>query len=374
MSCAGPAASPQLPAAAPVGADVNLYAFLRPLLFCLDAETGHNLALAVLRRLGNARLTGGLLRRGLQQPLFEQPVEVMGVQFKNPVGLAAGLDKQGNCANIFSALGFGWVELGTVTPLPQAGSPRPRIFRLRAQQAMINRMGFNSVGLQAFLSHLRSVRSGVIKGINIGKNAATPLERAKQDYHLCLDAVYAQADYVAINVSSPNTGGLRELQQAAPLDDLLHSLNHRRQRLADQSGRYVPLVLKIAPDLEAAALRTIAELSRRHRIEAIAATNTTLLRAGVESHPLAAEAGGLSGPPLAEKSTRTIRLLHGYLQGEVALIGVGGIDSAQAANDKFDAGASLVQLYTGLVYQGPGLIKAILRDRADRRPPAGAAA
>lgn len=326
-----------------------LYALARPLLFALDAETAHELTLA----LADAPLRFGLLRVPRAAPL---PVRVMGLEFPNPVGLAAGLDKDAAHIDALAALGFGFIEAGTVTPRPQPGQPRPRLFRLPAARALINRFGFNSVGLDAFLENAGRSRWRGILGINIGRNFDTPNERAADDYALCLERVYARASYVAINVSSPNTTGLRTLQEKAGLDALLGRLGALRERLTERHGRRVPLALKVAPDLEAPQIRDIAEAARRHRIDAIIATNTSLARNGVEGLPHAGEAGGLSGAPIRARATRTLAAFATELQGEVPLIGAGGILAGSDAAEKASAGAALVQLYTGLVYRGPALI------------------
>ena len=338
-----------------------MYRLFRNLLFKLDAETSHDLALGTLSRIGNQSVSYHIIQKLLSSPVLNQPRTVMGIDFPNPVGLAAGLDKQGTCANIFHALGFGWTEMGTVTPLPQPGNPKPRMFRLQSHQALINRMGFNSIGLDAFLENIQKTRTGIIKGINIGKNAATPMSNADQDYITGLQKVYSCADYVAINISSPNTKNLRDLQDDASLDNLLGLLDEERQKLADQWGRRVPLVLKIAPDITTAQIESIARLSRKHHIDGIAATNTTVERDRVSDHPFSSEAGGLSGVPLDQKATQIIQDLYNNLQGEIALIGVGGIHDTQSAKDKLDAGADLLQVYTGFIYKGPALIKQVLR-------------
>ncbi len=326
----------------------------------LDPETAHEIVLRVLEFASRSQIVSGWLARCNRDKLGALPHTVMGINFPNPVGLAAGLDKQGIACNALHALGFGWVELGTVTPRAQPGNPRPRMFRLTEHRALINRMGFNSDGLARFVENIQTADSRIIKGINIGKNAATALDKSVDDYLAGLAAVHAHADYVAINISSPNTPNLRDLHYADALAPLLHALNHKRMTLADECGRRVPLVLKIAPDLNADGIALIAKLSRKHHMDGIAATNTTLARGGVERHALGAEAGGLSGAPLAHLATATIHRLHQNLQGEIPIIGIGGIDSADNAIEKFQAGAELVQLYTGFLYRGPGLIREII--------------
>ena len=326
-----------------------LYALARPLLFCLDPEHAHALTLG----LADAPLRLGLLRVARAPGT---PVRAMGLDFPNAVGLAAGLDKNAEYVDALARLGFGFIEVGTVTPRPQPGNPRPRLFRLPRAEALINRMGFNNVGLDAFLENLARASWRGILGINIGKNADTPIERAAEDYAACLERVYARASYVAVNVSSPNTSNLRELQEGRQLDALLARLAAQRAQLAQRHGRRVPLALKVAPDLEPAQVRTIADAVRRHGVDGVIATNTSVSREGVAGLPHAHEAGGLSGAPLRERSSATLAALAAALQGEAALIGVGGILRAADAVQKLDAGAALLQLYTGLVYRGPDLV------------------
>ena len=325
------------------------YPLIRPLLFALDAERAHELTLYLVAlgdSLGLARPT----------PADGKPVDVMGLRFPNRVGLAAGLDKNGTAVDGLSRLGFGFLEVGTVTPRPQPGNPKPRLFRLPEHEAIINRMGFNNAGVDALLEKLASIRYRGILGINIGKNFDTPIEKAVDDYLLCLDKAYRQASYITVNISSPNTKNLRQLQGISELDTLLAALKYRQNALADQYGKYVPLALKIAPDLDAGQIIDIADALRRHQIDAVIATNTTLGREGIESSPLAAEAGGLSGGPLFEKSTSVIRSLVRALAGELPIIAAGGITSGARARAKIDAGAALVQIYSGLIYRGPDLV------------------
>ena len=285
-----------------------------------------------------------------------RPIECMGLKFPNRVGLAAGLDKNAVAVEGFARLGFGFIEVGTVTPKPQAGNPTPRLFRIPQREAIVNRMGFNNDGVQALLENLGHSKYAGILGINIGKNATTPIERAADDYLAALTAVYGRASYVTVNISSPNTRNLRQLQGEAELDALLSALKQEQVRLAQIHGRYVPLVLKVAPDLDHAQVQRIADALRRHRIDGVIATNTTLDRAGVEGLPNAEQAGGLSGAPLFERSTEIVRSLHNALRGEVPIIAAGGIVDARKARAKIEAGASLVQIYTGLIYKGPKLI------------------
>lgn len=284
----------------------------------------------------------------------------MGLTFPNPVGLAAGLDKDGAYIDGLAALGFGFIEIGTVTPRAQPGNPKPRMFRLPEAQALINRMGFNNGGVDAFVRNVQASRfyqeeRGIL-GLNIGKNADTPIERATDDYLYCLNKVYPYAAYVTVNISSPNTKNLRQLQQASEIDALLSALKMAQSRLADKHGRYVPLVLKIAPDLDDEQIDTIASALLRNRIDGVIATNTTITRDAVQGLTHANETGGLSGAPVRDLSTRVIRSLHQVLQGEIPIIGVGGILSGADASEKMAAGASLIQLYTGLIYRGPELV------------------
>jgi dihydroorotate dehydrogenase len=330
------------------------YSLLRRLLFILDAEKAHGLALGGLSLLASAGLSGLAADRPV-----DDPVDVMGLRFPNKVGLAAGLDKNGAYIDALAALGFGHIEVGTVTPRPQAGNPRPRLFRLPAAQAIINRMGFNNAGVDALLDNVRKAKfpkTGGILGINIGKNADTPLDKASEDYLHCLEKVYADASYVAVNVSSPNTLNLRELQKDTALDHLLSCLKAAQARLSDQHGRHVPLLLKIAPDLEENQISAIADALRRHRVEGVIVANTTLSRIGVENLPHGDETGGLSGAPEFRLATTVLGKLAHALQRELPIIGVGGILKGEDARAKIVAGASLAQIYTGFVYRGPKLI------------------
>ncbi len=329
-----------------------MYPLLRKALFALPAETSHNLTLELLGAAERLRLLPLLCRR--QQA---QPVEVMGLRFPNRVGLAAGLDKNGDYFNALGALGFGFVEIGTVTPRPQPGNPRPRLFRLEPRDAIINRMGFNNLGVEHLVSRVRCRRYPGILGINIGKNADTPVARAVDDYLLGMNSVYDHADYIAVNISSPNTPGLRSLQLGDSLAGLLAPLVARGRQLADSSGRRVPLVVKIAPDLDEDEIRATARVLVAQGVDGVIATNTTTGREGVEDLPQAAEAGGLSGAPVRDKSTAVIRVLADVLEGRLPIIGVGGIMAGEDAVEKIRAGASLVQIYTGLIYRGPALAR-----------------
>jgi dihydroorotate dehydrogenase len=336
----------------------SLYGLARPLLFGLDPEHAHEITLGALERSQNTPL-----ERIYRTRRIEDPVTLAGLTFPNRVGLAAGLDKNARCIDAFSAMGFGFVEVGTVTPRSQPGNARPRIFRLPARQALINRLGFNNDGLDAFVANVQRARfrrrSGTLPmllGLNIGKNASTPIEDATQDYLTCLEGVYPHADYVAINVSSPNTANLRSLQGDEALDGLLGTLMARRERLAQAQDRRVPLFLKIAPDLSTDQVDVIATTLRRHGVDGVIATNTTLSREAVHGMPHADETGGLSGAPVREASNRVIAQLRGALGPDYPIIGVGGILDAADAIAKVRAGADAVQMYTGLIYRGPGLV------------------
>ena len=337
----------------------RLYPLFRPLLFAADPELAHDVALAGLdaaTRLGIARIAAPRLPA--------TPVEAMGLRFPNRIGLAAGLDKNAAHLDGLATLGFGFLEAGTVTPRPQPGNPRPRLFRLTDAQALVNRLGFNNGGVDAFVANVeRSDWRGIL-GVNIGRNFDTPNERAADDYVTCLRAVAGCASYVTINVSSPNTRGLRDLQAADALAALLQHIVAERDRLADGLGRRLPLALKVAPDLDDEALRAIAALVVRMRVDAVIATNTTIARDGVEGMRHAAEAGGLSGAPLAARALAVLRVLAKALDGAVPLIGVGGIMSGSDARDRIAAGASLIQLYTGLIYRGPELVAECVRATA----------
>jgi len=342
------------------------YALTRPFLFGLDPEQAHELTLDAIARLQNTPL-----QCLWSQPRVGDPVTVAGLKFPNRVGLAAGLDKNGRCIDGLGAMGFGFIEVGTVTPKAQPGNPKPRMFRLPAKQALINRLGFNNEGLDAFLANVRRARSfraaGGLVGLNIGKNAATPIERAADDYLACLDGVYAHADYVTVNISSPNTKNLRALQSDEALDALLGALVTRRRVLADKFGRLVPMFLKIAPDLDDAQITLIAATLQRHGIDGVIATNTTIARDAVQGLPHADEAGGLSGAPVLEASNCVIRALRTALGYGYPIIGVGGVLSGADAQAKIAAGADLVQVYTGLIYRGSPLVSEAARALAASR-------
>ena len=333
-----------------------LYDLIRPAIFALDAETAHHLSINTLAAAGRLK--------GACQPAKGSPAKVMGIDFPNRVGLAAGLDKNGEAIDGLSGMGFGAIEIGTITPRPQPGNPKPRLFRLPEAKGIINRMGFNNAGVDALLNNVASsqyARRGRILGINIGKNFDTPIEKAADDYLIGLDRVYAAATYVTVNISSPNTKNLRDLQRDDALDDLLKQVMARRDELAERHGSKKPIVLKIAPDLDEIQIQAIADALRRHRVDGVIATNTTLSREGVENLPHGNEAGGLSGAPVFQKSTSVVRQLAGRLHGEVPIIAAGGILSGADARAKIDAGAVLVQVYSGLIYRGPCLVKEIAR-------------
>ncbi|MEB3735834.1 quinone-dependent dihydroorotate dehydrogenase [Halopseudomonas pachastrellae] len=329
-----------------------MYDLLRSLMFRLPAETSHDLALDMIGAAGRLRLADKLVR-----PVPSQPVQVMGLTFDNPVGLAAGLDKNAVAVDGLAAMGFGSIEVGTVTPRPQPGNPKPRLFRLTEQLAIINRFGFNNQGVDAMLERLDGVRYQGVLGINIGKNAVTPVENAVDDYLYCLRKVYDRASYVTVNLSSPNTPGLRTLQYGEALKALLGQIKRCQQQLAAEHGRYVPIAIKIAPDMTAEEVTLVGATLLEEGMDAVIATNTTLDRSAVADSPYAVRAGGLSGAPLTDMSTEVIRLLAGELKGRMPIIGVGGIFSGADAADKIAAGASLVQLYSGFIYRGPELVR-----------------
>ena len=327
-----------------------IYSLARAALFRLDPETAHDLALKSLATLGPA---AALLGAGADR---DEARTVMGIRVPNPVGLAAGLDKNGAYIDALAALGFGFIEIGTVTPRPQPGNARPRMFRLEEHEAIINRLGFNNEGVEKLVRNVQRAAFRGVLGINIGKNYDTPNERAADDYLACLDAVYEHATYVTVNISSPNTKNLRELQSSEQLDALLRAVMERRDALAARHGATRPLLVKIAPDLDDAQIASIAALAVTHRVDGLIATNTTVGREGVQSHRHGAEIGGLSGRPLFARSTEVLAKLAKELAGRVPLIGVGGILDGADARAKIDAGASLVQVYTGFIYRGPDLI------------------
>ncbi len=331
------------------------YALARPFLFGLDPEVAHELTLLAL-----ARTQGTPLSWTYCAGMVDDPVQLAGLRFPNRVGLAAGLDKNARCIDALGSMGFGFVEVGTVTPKAQGGNPKPRMFRLPQAQALINRLGFNNDGLDLFLANVQqsSFRAkGRILGLNIGKNATTPIDDAARDYLTCLDGAYPHADYVTVNISSPNTRNLRALQGDAALDALLGALQSRREQLRQRHGRHVPLFVKVAPDLDQNQVDRIAQSLHRHAMDGVVATNTTVERSAVEGLAHAQEAGGLSGAPLFEASNRVIRQLRAALGKDFPIIGVGGILQARDAVEKIAAGADVVQIYTGLIYKGPALVQ-----------------
>jgi len=331
------------------------YPAIRKVLFQFDAETIHELTIKSLKSTGKSPLN-----IFYKQHVQNKPLTVMGIEFPNPVGLAAGLDKNGECINAFDAMGFGFVEVGTVTPRPQPGNEKPRIFRLPEANAVINRMGFNNKGVDYLVSQVQAANYKGVLGINIGKNKDTPEENAKDDYLHCMRKVYDLATYITVNISSPNTPGLRSLQYGEALNELLSALKAEQSVLADKYGKYIPLTVKIAPDLTTDEVKSIAKSLLDNKIDGVIATNTTLSREGVEGLEFGTEQGGLSGQPVKDKSTQVIKILSEELDNKLPIIGVGGIASSDDANEKLQAGASLVQVYTGFIYQGPPLVKDIV--------------
>ncbi|MCG9631002.1 MULTISPECIES: quinone-dependent dihydroorotate dehydrogenase [Vibrio] len=334
-----------------------LYRLARTGFFQLDAEKAHDLAIQNFKR-----FTGTPVDLLYRQQLPHRPVEVMGLTFKNPVGLAAGLDKNGECIDAFGAMGFGFVEVGTVTPRPQAGNDKPRLFRLVEAEGIINRMGFNNLGVDNLVENVKRANYDGILGINIGKNKDTPIEKGAEDYLICMEKVYQYAGYIAVNISSPNTPGLRSLQYGEALDELLAELKTKQSELEQKHGKYVPLALKIAPDLSDDEISQICESLIKNKIDGVIATNTTLDRSIVEGMKHADEAGGLSGRPVQSRSTEVVRKLHEELGDKLPIIGVGGVDSYVAAKEKMMAGAKLVQVYSGFIYKGPSLVSDIVKN------------
>ncbi|EIU7747756.1 quinone-dependent dihydroorotate dehydrogenase [Vibrio vulnificus] len=334
-----------------------LYRLARAGFFQLDAEKAHDLAIQNFKR-----FTGTPIDLFYRQQLPNRPVECMGLTFRNPVGLAAGLDKNGECIEAFDAMGFGFVEVGTVTPRAQSGNDKPRLFRLVGAEGIINRMGFNNLGVDNLIENVKKAKYSCVLGINIGKNKDTPIEKGAEDYLICMEKVYEYAGYIAVNISSPNTPGLRTLQYGEALDELLVELKRKQAELEEKHRKYVPLALKIAPDLTDDEIRQICQSLINNKIDGVIATNTTLDRTMVEGMKYAQEAGGLSGRPLQSRSTEVVRLLRKELQGNIPIIGVGGVDSYVAAKEKMLAGADLVQVYSGFIYHGPGLVRDIVKN------------
>lgn len=331
------------------------YPVIKKALFQLDPERAHEFTFQQLRRITNTPFEF-LVR----QSVPTKPVTCMGISFKNPLGLAAGLDKDGDCIDALGAMGFGFIEVGTVTPRPQPGNDKPRLFRVVEAEGLINRMGFNNHGVDNLVENVKKSRFGGVLGINIGKNKDTPVEQGKDDYLICMDKVYAHAGYIAINISSPNTPGLRSLQYGEALDDLLQAIKNKQEALHQQHQKYVPIAVKIAPDLSDEELIQIADSLVRHKMDGVIATNTTLDRSLIEGLNHCGQTGGLSGRPLQQRSTEIIRRLSQELNGRLPIIGAGGIDSLMAAREKVAAGATLVQIYSGFIYHGPRLIKDIV--------------
>jgi len=328
-----------------------VYSIVRPVLFRMDAEKAHHFTLKSLKFAYEIGLQGVLAKSRV-----EDPIEVMGIAFPNRVGLAAGLDKNAEYLDALASLGFGFVEMGTVTPRPQPGNPRPRMFRLPEAQAIINRMGFNNKGVDYLLQQVKRASYHGVLGINIGKNFDTPIEKAVDDYLICLRKVYAQASYIVVNISSPNTKNLRQLQQAEEMGGLLSALKSEQRELSKTHGKYIPIAIKIAPDLTDAEVTAIAQFLIDNEIDGVIATNTTIDKHSVDALEHGREQGGLSGAPVREKSTHVIKVLNKTLQGRLPIIGVGGILSGEDAREKIQAGASLVQVYSGMIYRGPDLI------------------
>ncbi|MET6758657.1 quinone-dependent dihydroorotate dehydrogenase [Pseudoalteromonas sp. NCIMB_1079] len=331
------------------------YDLARRFMFTRDAEWAHEFALNNLRRFTNTPLN-----LAWSQNISDKPVDFLGLKFKNPVGLAAGLDKNAECIDAFSQMGFGFIEVGTITPRAQAGNDKPRIFRLPESNAIINRMGFNNKGVDNLVANVKAAKYSGILGINIGKNKDTPNEQGKDDYIHCMRKVFEHASYITVNISSPNTAGLRDLQYGAALDDLLQSLKNEQLDLVAKHNKQVPMLVKIAPDLDQIQIEQVSESLLNNKIDGVIATNTTLERAAVMGQLYAEEAGGLSGHPVRMRSTEVVSELKRLTQGKLPIIGVGGIDDAQSAKEKFDAGANLVQVYTGFIYKGPQLVKSIV--------------
>jgi len=331
------------------------YDLARRFMFTRDAEWAHEFALNNLRRFTNTPLN-----LAWSQNISDKPVDFLGLKFKNPVGPAAGLDKNAECIDAFSQMGFGFIEVGTITPRAQAGNDKPRIFRLPESNAIINRMGFNNKGVDNLVANVKAAKYSGILGINIGKNKDTPNEQGKDDYIHCMRKVFEHASYITVNISSPNTPGLRDLQYGAALDDLLQSLKNEQLDLVAKHNKQVPMLVKIAPDLDQIQIEQVSESLLNNKIDGVIATNTTLERAAVMGQQYAEEAGGLSGHPVRMRSTEVVSELKRLTQGKLPIIGVGGIDDAQSAKEKFDAGANLVQVYTGFIYKGPQLVKSIV--------------
>ena len=330
-----------------------MYSLIRKFIFTMEPETAHHFSIQALKIMGQLPFN--------PFPIPQNPTEVMGLKFKNPIGLAAGADKNGEAIDGFGKLGFGFIEVGTVTPLAQDGNAKPRQFRIIEAEGIINRNGFNNNGIDYLIENVKKARFDGTLGINIGKNKITPIEHGKDDYIFCLNKAYNYADYITVNISSPNTPDLRTLQYGDALDDLLKGIKERQKILADQYNKYVPIAVKIAPDLTEAELVQIADTLQRHKMDGVIATNTTISRDTVAGLTNSNEIGGLSGKPLQQKSTEIIRRLHQELKGSIPIIGSGGIDGVQNAQEKMAAGAELLQVYSGLIYHGPALVKQLVQ-------------
>jgi dihydroorotate dehydrogenase len=327
-----------------------MYRLIKPLLFRLDAEAAHTLTLKSLQW-----MPGFLFPK-----VIDKPLEIMGISFPNRIGLAAGLDKDGQYIDALAKLGFGFIEIGTVTPHPQSGNLKPRLFRINDKKVIINRMGFNNQGVLALIDNVKKARFNGILGINIGKNKNTPIARAIDDYLYCLEKVYPHSSYITVNISSPNTPDLRQLQQAHHLDDLVKKLKQKQLQLADLHKKYCPLVVKISPDEDEKTLSQIASILIKYEIDGVIATNTTCSREGLQGEEHAGEQGGLSGALLSDRATKVVATMNQLLQGKLPIIGVGGIMDAKSAKQKCDAGASLLQVYSGLIFKGPNLVKELV--------------
>ena len=331
-----------------------LYPLVRSVLFKLDPEDSHDITLKWMKRIADSPF-----KFLIKQPMIKDPVTVFGIQFPNKIGLAAGLDKNGVCIDAFAALGFGHIEVGTVTPRPQPGNPKPRLFRLPAKEGIINRFGFNNAGVDALVENVKNAKYKGILGINIGKNFDTPVENAVDDYMICMEKVYAFASYITVNISSPNTANLRQLQFGEALDELLVAIKSKQRELEEEHKKYVPVLVKIAPDLNSDEVKQLAESFKKNQIDGVIATNTTFSREGVEGEEFADEQGGLSGAPLQHASTQVLSEFCEQVDGAFPVIGVGGINSGKSAKAKIEAGASLVQVYSGFIYRGPSLVKEV---------------
>lgn len=329
---------------------------IRPIIFKFNPETAHNMIMGQMRFMSKSKLLTAMI----SQNVASKPVKVMGIDFPNPVGLAAGLDKDGEAIDAFGALGFGFIEVGTVTPKPQPGNDKPRLFRIIPKKAIINRMGFNNHGVDNLVENIKKSRYKGVLGVNIGKNKVTPIEKSVDDYLYCFDKVYEYASYVTINISSPNTPNLRSLQLGEALEELVKALKKRQSELSEKFGKYVPLAVKIAPDLTDEEVEGICNIFLKHKVDGIIATNTTIARDEVKDFKNGLETGGLSGQPVFQKSTEVLKKINQIVDGRIPIIGVGGIDSLEKAQEKFKNGAELIQIYTGFIYEGPKLIQKIV--------------